>query len=450
MPDQLTKEGLTLKNLTEIRDEMVLGLKEVYGQDINTGITTADGQMITIFAQACIDSREIIKSMYDSFDVFQAEGVVLDQRVALGGIKRKGASFTFASIQVDIDKEVRLQGLDLERGTVSPAVPNLFTVKDNTGTEYYLMDTITLTLGSPNGSPSPDSTVDKPITRFSLNFRAAEIGKVETLANTINGVVTIIAGVVKINNGNKAPVVGLNEETDEQLKVRFARSSSLPAQGYLEGIQSSIEALPKVDLAKVYENDTDLTNSDGQPPHSVWVVIKGTPALADDPDYDPRDTGLSVSEVLYSKVPAGVGIYAAPNTEGNGIFHEEKVIRSNGQFFIGRWNEAQDRDLYIKMTVHFRKNLYALKEILTLDVQNREKLKQSMIGEGGGDYLRWNLGESAGSDDIIHFLKEKHPEYRVSNVYISLTDNWDTDSRQLIESEKYQTFVVAKDRIVIV
>ncbi len=525
MPDQLTSNGLQIKTLPEIRTEMETALREIYGEDINVDPNSPDGQLINIFAQASIDSRELLKKVYDSFDVFQAQGRVLDQRVTLGGIKRKGASFNFAVVEVEVDREVQLQGLDGRIGELSPSVPNLFTVKDAAGTKYYLRRSTLLDAPqpatAPTSAPSPSAAessaafeqwknekraaqveYDKKVAEYtrdvnaivsvpgwlkkseeelkerdklpveeqaayplsyqlpppipvpeilyetpqefrekeaspaasptdsavsvapqkvtkthSLLFRAAPIGKVETLANTITESVTIIAGVTSVSNRNKAPIEGVDEETDAQLKRRFARSFSLPAQGYLEGIQSQIEALSGIDQAKVYENDTPrASDTTGQTPHSIWVIVRGTRAKGDNEDSTPVEalpstTRRDITEILYRSKPAGTGMYAVEDPESS--FFEDKLLRPNGQYFKAKWNEAVERELDLKMSIILRKSEGGDTDLTLQDIEN---LKSSFVGADGEEKLQWALGVSAGIDDVYSFLNRKHPKYRVTQV----------------------------------
>ncbi len=555
MPDSLTEDGLQIKTLPEIQQEMIAALKETYGDDINVDPNSPDGQLVNIFAQAAIDSRELLKKVYDSFDVHQAQGRVLDQRVALGGIKRKAASFSFASVEVTVDREVQLQGLDGSKGEISPSIPNLFTVKDASGTEYYLLSSVTLpsppVVAPPTPSdpdavvdpdaltllqewertkelvqtkyneeyaryleavsqvtsvedwdttdlpiapvlppilylPSPDPAADEdpdaegdsvperepsaPTKTHSLYFRAAPIGKKETLANTITESVTIIAGVESVNNRSKAPIQGEDEETDAILKRRFARSSSISAQGYLEGIQSQIEALPQVDTVRVYENDTSEYHtfaSDGsgdeQSPHSIWVIVRGsredsgisTPQTGEGTETQgdtinslvrslKEETKESIAQILYEFKPAGTGMYVVPSpTEKVGT---EKILRPNSQYFVARWNEAIERSLYLQMDIRLRADRG---EETTLSEQNIVKLKESFVGVAGGERLQWELGQNAGIDDVYSFLSRKHPKYRITKVLFSKEKDADPYTLSLVPAKKNEIFTLSQEGITI-
>ena len=69
-------------------------LKSIYGADINTDPSTPDGQVINIRAQAAVDNLDLLAQINAMFDPDQAIGVLLDQRCAINGVKRKGGTFT--------------------------------------------------------------------------------------------------------------------------------------------------------------------------------------------------------------------------------------------------------------------------------------------------------------------------------------------------------------------
>ncbi len=158
MPDRLNSNGLKVKTLPEIREELVTGLRAIYGQNINLDQNTPDGQLLNIFAQSAADMREVIQQVYSSFDPEQATGRTLDQRVALNGVKRKGASFTFVPVDITVNREVRLVGLDDQSQELSPSVQNLYTIKDDAGTEYYLLKSTVINAPA-QPEPEEDTTV---------------------------------------------------------------------------------------------------------------------------------------------------------------------------------------------------------------------------------------------------------------------------------------------------
>ena len=255
MPDILNENGLILSTRQELVDDHSDDLKNIYGQDINLDQNTPDGQFVNILSQAGSDVREFAKFVYNSFSPQFASGNLLDQRVAINGIVRKGGTYTIVPITILVDRTVTLKGLDDQANDLDGAG---YTIQDNVGNQFILTKTTTLTEGL-----------------NVLLFRAKEIGKVNTIVDTIQTQVEIVLGVISVSNLSAPTQVGTVGETDLELRARRERSFALPALGTTEAIEASLLALDGVTEVVVYENDEKVVNSDGIPPNSLWVIVDG-------------------------------------------------------------------------------------------------------------------------------------------------------------------------------
>jgi len=139
MADTFDENGLTIDSLEDLTTGLIGDMRIIYGNDINVNSDSPDGQLINIFCQMAIDLRELLQKINASFDPDQAEGKILDQRVAINHITRKGATYTYTDIDIVITKAVTLQGLDDQLSEAEPD-NNPFTVKDDAGTKYYLVE----------------------------------------------------------------------------------------------------------------------------------------------------------------------------------------------------------------------------------------------------------------------------------------------------------------------
>lgn len=300
--------GLHLQSLTGIIGELETGFKSIYGADINIDPNSPDGQMINLFAQAKIDMLDCIAQVYGSFSPSSAVGVVLDQRCALNGVARHGATKTAVPVDITFDRDVALVG-------VNDATTTPFTVSDGSGNQFYLVTGFTGATGT-TGQP----------------FIAVNAGAVEVTVGGITKIETITTGVISVNNSLQPTVRGVDEETDVALRLRRAVSVSEPSQGYLDGINSSLLALTDVTHAVVYENTSGATGAtaDGSiPPHSIWAVVEG-------------GTGPDIADVLYRKRSAGCGMKGGVT----GV-----IGQSNGFDFTARWDWVTLQNLYISLTM---------------------------------------------------------------------------------------------------
>ena len=190
--DVLNEDGLTLKTLTEIRNELEEGYKEIYGQDIDLGSHTQDGQLLNIFAQMNVDLRELIREVYNTLTPSYCRGSVQDIRYAINHLKRKGGTFTIVPMTVVVDSTVKLQGLDADYNDV---LASAYGAADDSGNNYYLIDSVTLTPGT-----------------HVLPFRAQNIGYSLPIVGTITNPITIVKGVKSVINESAPTSIGEDQE----------------------------------------------------------------------------------------------------------------------------------------------------------------------------------------------------------------------------------------------
>lgn len=281
MPNVVDTSGLRTKTLAEIIAEILNGTADypgyyqIYGPDINVDPNSPDGQQINIYAQAVVDMLELIAQVYASFDPDEAIGTVLDARCAINGVVRRGATYTQQMVQVTATQAVTLAGLD-----TSPLNP--FTVSDSAGNQFQLVSAFSFVGGATT----------------SLLFQASILGPVQTVIGTITQIVTTTLGVASVNNAAGALSVGIAEETDAQLRIRRANSVSLPSRGYLEGLIGALLDTDGVTQAVVLENDTNSTDGNGIPGHSIWCIVAG-------------GANADVADAIYKKRNAGCGMKGA-------------------------------------------------------------------------------------------------------------------------------------------
>lgn len=307
MPNALTATGLQ----TATRDELVTyftnQFQTIYGADVNLESDTPDGQLMNIFIQQVLDLQDLLVQIYNTFDPDNAIGVVLDQRVAINGIQRQAGTYTITPISLVNSTSVNLYGLDQD-------VEDPYTISDNEGNRWLLMVT---QLGLAAGT-------------HTLDFRAELPGEQLTIPNTITVPVTVVLGVTSVNNPNVYSTLGVNEETDAELKVRRNRSVALASQGYFQGLLAALENIDGMTSAYVYENVTDAVDANGVPGHSIWVIVAGTAAAAD------------IANAIYTKRNAGCGMY------GDQTY---VITQVDGSPFVIRWSEVITRELFVFLTV---------------------------------------------------------------------------------------------------
>ena len=309
MPDVLDATGLTVKTAQEITSDLTTGLQGIYGEDINVDQNSPDGQMIGILTQENVDLRELVVSVNNGFDPDQAQGSILDQRVAINGIARQGGTYTNQPIDITVNATVSLQGLD---GNFDNPNGTGYTVQDGSGNQFILTDSAVLTAGT-----------------TTKNFRAKQIGAVNVPINTIANPVTIVPGVVSVINSSAAITVGQAEETDAQLRTRRAQSVSNPASGYLNGLLGVVLALEGVTEAALYENDGDTVDGNGIPAHGIWLVVSG-------------GANSDIANAIYNKKSYGANMKGSVSVN---------ITTASGLQFTALFDRPTATNLYIQFTI---------------------------------------------------------------------------------------------------
>lgn len=306
MPNSIGPTGLEVATRDELKAQYDADFQAIYGVDINLDQDSPDGQMIGIFIQAVLDLEDLLVQIYNMFDPDNAVGVVLDQRVAINGIQRQAGTYTLTPITIVTSQACNLYGLD-------QSVEPVYTVQDNAGNKWLLQTTQTI------------SGAGTTVATFRAEFPGANL----TIPNTITIPVTIVLGVVSVNNPTLYTTLGQNEESDAALKVRRQKSVSLASQGYLAGLLAALENINGVTSAFVYENNTSSTDGDGVPGHSIWVIVSGTA------------TDAEIANAIYTKRNAGCGM------KGSTTY---TVTQVDGSPFIVRWDVVLPENLFIVFT----------------------------------------------------------------------------------------------------
>lgn len=307
MSNTVDATGIHVATLVELQTAWTAALETIYGSDINLASDTPDGQAMNLYLQAVIDLEDLIVQVFNSMDPDLAIGNVLDQRVTYNGIQRNAGTYTITNISILIGSDCTLVGLNDS--------DDAYTVEDAQGNKWFLEET-----QNPTASGTP----------YVYVFRSAIPGAVLTTINTITIPVTIVLGVTSINNPTTYTTLGINEETDAQLRVRRLQSVSLASQGYLSSLIAALLNVTGVTSATVTENDTDATDSQGIPSHSIWVVVAGTFSDAD------------VAQAIYDKRNAGCGMY---NISGDPNY---TITQVDGSPFPIYWDVVSDENLYIE------------------------------------------------------------------------------------------------------
>lgn len=288
---------------------------------------------------------------------------------------------------VTASENITLQGLD---DNIDNADGAGYTVRDTNGNRWILASTANLVAGI-----------------HTLNFRAADLGCITALPNTINVMETITAGVVSVNNPANNYITGNTGESSAEYRLRRNQAMAVPSQGFDDSIQSQMLNLVNVTQCKVYDNRTDA-EVNGIPPHTVWVIVEG-------------GTPEEIGRVIYANLPPGIPMKGTQSVI---------VSKTNGDIEIIYYDLPKAVNLNVKATI---------KNFTTTPLDEdfiKEQVSKSV----------YQIGERAESSTLLGTIKETIGGSGTPyNVEISLDGaSW---AEYLTPSGLNEYFVIAKDNI---
>jgi uncharacterized phage protein gp47/JayE len=362
-----TYEGLDVRTLTEIKQELVDAYKTIYGNDINLGDSTPDGQRVGIEAKAIADIEEFLLNLYNQMDADLAFGEWLNKLIKFAGIQRKPATRSTVEMTIVTDRILTL--------------PENYTLEDELGQEWILTASASLVSGS-----------------NTVTFVAKEFGSIGADANTITEQADVVIGVVSVTNPAIA-VEGLDEETDAELRLRRAKSVENPAYSTVGGLYSRLADLAGVTDVVVEENDEDTDDAARSlTAHTIWCIVEG-------------GESTDIVETIAKNRTAGI------RTKGSesGIYIET-LLRPNGDEFEIQHEMNYDRptyvDLYITLTAT-RTN--ASSPIDTALIKQKLESRAYLIQENARASELYSLAYQAGTNFILSDLE-------ISDDNVTFTD----------------------------
>lgn len=330
----VTKNGFVRKRYDTIYTELQNDIKDGTGVDISINPKSFINVLISSFADKLATAWEIAEQTYYSHYPATAEGINLDYACQFGGTMREEGARTKYNILcsgtdgTSIPAGTRIASttspqvffLTLEDNTISRSSCNSVVIRvmqvageghytvwlDDTAytylseTEDTKMDILEGLKGSITDSNFVVSinTDDEFLVIESKNkylshniemtenlsteevtsiiiFESEEYKRIQLTEGSITEIITATAGFTRCTN-LAMPVYGRERETDTELRQSYTRKQSYRSSTMLESITSAIiNNVAEVSSAVAFENDGDVKDSEGRPPHSIEVVVDG-------------------------------------------------------------------------------------------------------------------------------------------------------------------------------
>ena len=350
---QFNEKGYTPKTQNEYHDELTQNHKEI-DPNWRTERNTPDGQKIDQDAEIFGNVDEAIQHCYDSRNPNAAIGYDLDIIASLTQTFRgKG---TYSTVFLKITGEI---GATIPKGS-------LFDSGD----------------GTPQFQSTSDSTigVSKNIT---IQATCTERGAINANVGEINRIPIVISGVTAVTN-ESVPTVGLDAETDEELRIRRVVELAKNSNSQFTSIISNINSVSGVTEVQAFENFSQSTNDKGMEAHSAAFIVKGGS------DYD-------VAKAIYQKRCVGIPVVAV----GSG---DSVTVEVYDEYESNARDITFSRPSFLEMNVSV-----TIKRGSNLDDQTKEIIKDYILLYSTGQPINgviyrkdgYKMGEKVVASDLI-------------------------------------------------
>ena len=322
--------GFTRMRMPEIRLAIINSLQTNTGVTFETRPDSITGQFIDTFAEREATVWELCEAVYHAMYPISATGVNLDHAVSFAGVRRLFAEQSSAwcvlygaeGTTVPAGSVVRNQNTQdnflLDAPTLitrQAAIDSTVTIMNAIqGQEYWIrVNNILYMYTAQAGDAAVDiasqlynlllpsgyslsldasniriysieavSYVLQLSTNIGLTtvgsiglFTAETFGPADVSVNSINQIISTFTGWNSVNNIVPG-AFGRNQETDDELRLRYNLGVFRLGAATLESINANLlQNVPGILNLTVYENDSDVTDSDGRPPHSIEVIVNG-------------------------------------------------------------------------------------------------------------------------------------------------------------------------------
>lgn len=242
----LSKNGFNRPNQAEIREDLDEQQRELFGADVNLNDKSPNGIINGILSYTFAKLWELTEKVWHSSHPSQAIGKQLDYLTVFFGTQRRRSRYAMVTLTI--------------KGTPNYVVPfgRLYERSDENDAQYMQLEDCVL---DESGNGKVDATC--VLSGYKGN---APIGVITVQVEPDSDVISVTNETIAEG--------GVDEETDEELRVRLEDSHSTLGSGTINAIYSDLIAVDGVRAVKIKVNEKSV-EVDGLPPHSIGVYTFG-------------------------------------------------------------------------------------------------------------------------------------------------------------------------------
>lgn len=268
----LTENGFLRPSYNDLLDACEVKAKELFGSSVNLSVRSPLGIFLRIFTWFAGLAWQLAEDVYNSGFVDTSTGVSLVRLGAFIGIRLLAAQKATGYLTITGDP-----GADVYAG---------FIVQAKNNQRFVTLEDVTI---------GEDGTASVPIQAY----EAGPEGNVD--AGAIDTVITPLAAAMSVTNP-EATAGGRDRETYQEFRERYYQSVDKAGGCNTDAIRAQLLETEGVANAVVWENDTDETDADGLPPHSIEAIVYG-------------GTDAAVAAAIHLRKAAGIQTYGTTSAQ---------------------------------------------------------------------------------------------------------------------------------------
>lgn len=366
----VTATGFVPKTVQDLVTECEADELAEIDASLDTSPEEPIGQVNGIFAEKLAEVWELLGVAYAGMSRDDAEGVQLDNVNGLTGTKRLAAKPSY-TLQTLVLSQTGTYGA----GALTANVTGQPSVQFRNGFDIIVS-------GSPGSYQVTENnkvigtSTSLSITATGAKFLCTLNGPTIANASTLTVITSPVVGWTSTTNPTDA-TLGTFVEEDTPYRLRGDLEISAVGSGNPDALRADVLNVPGVIQAFVIENNKDLLDGYGNPPHTATVVIwDGASPAADD---------NAVAQVIWDDKPTGIGF--------NGTVTDGVAIDSEGDQHVMAFRRAGQQTLYLTYTITMLPGV-------TLDATARAAMKTAIVttslnpkeSNGGPNPAYLNLG----------------------------------------------------------
>ena len=397
MPDYgITDKGFVLKRLDTILEEIHTDLTDGWKVDTRLAGTSFLNTLITTFGNQIANLWETAQDSYYAKYPATATELNLDHAVQYGGIKRAGDKRTSyilhctgddgtyvrenAVVATNTTPEIRLfsaEEFQIARERFNKV--SVIVASEDTGVYTVSINGNQYSYSNPQGGKSSailaglaaaikdegyevkveDDVLiinDKTKTRENVltltdnlttssvtslaNFLTNDYGKITLPYNIVTRMVNNITGFTAVTNLLE-PTYGRKRETDIELRQSYIAKSALRSNTMIESIIAELlNNVEDVESASGYENDMDVTDERGLPPHSIEIIVEG-------------GDNTAIAKAIFRRKAGGIQTHGSVVVNVPGEYGDTIPVRFNRPDYLYAWLKVQLEGDEAKIPVNY-------------------------------------------------------------------------------------------------